>query len=578
MFYRPVDNGQGAQAEKVELDQTHGLDIVLVELGNHALPAFFTVQRAEIGKHGGRDHHAAGVLAGIARHALQRQRHIKNGPDVFFVVIGLAQVLGFIQRLGQGHAQVEGNHLGDAVDETVGLAHDAADIAHHRLRRHGAVGNDLRDAVAAVFLRHIVDHPVAPFHAEVDIEVRQGDTLGVEETFEQQVELQRIEIGDLQGIGHQRASAGTTSGADGNAVVLGPLDKVGNDKEVAGKAHIVDYVQLDLQAIFVLLALLGIVRVALIEQHLQALFQALVGNPAEITFLGLALGNRKLRQIAFAQLDFQIAAAGDFNAVGQRLGNIGKQLGHFLAAAQILLLAVVFRPARVVEGAPVMDADAGLVGLEFLGFEKTHVIGGHHRQIVLDGQLHRLGDIGLLVLATGALQLDIETVVEAPGPLLQTADGQLALPGQQGAADIAIAPAGQGNQAFGGPTTVLQNPLGLDNRHATVLAFEIAAGNQPRQVQIAGPVLRQQHHGIRRLLLVTVAHQGIDADNGLDAGAQRGAGELDHGEQVTLVGQRHRRHAILGHRRHQRLDPHQPVNQRVFGMYSQVDKTGFDGH
>ena len=78
VLHRPVDDGERAQTEKVELDQADGLDVVLVELGDHALPAFFTVQRAEIGQHGRRDHHAAGVFAGVARQAFQRQRHIDD--------------------------------------------------------------------------------------------------------------------------------------------------------------------------------------------------------------------------------------------------------------------------------------------------------------------------------------------------------------------------------------------------------------------------------------------------------------------------------------------------------------------
>ena len=57
--------------------------------------------------------------------------------------------------------------------------------------------------------------PVAFFHAEVDVKVGHGDTFRVEETFEQQVEFQRIEVGDFQCVRHQRAGTGTTAGPTG---------------------------------------------------------------------------------------------------------------------------------------------------------------------------------------------------------------------------------------------------------------------------------------------------------------------------------------------------------------------------
>ena len=62
--------------EEVELDQAGGLDVVLVELRDRSAAALFAVQRREVGEHGGRDHHAAGVHAGVARQALERAREV----------------------------------------------------------------------------------------------------------------------------------------------------------------------------------------------------------------------------------------------------------------------------------------------------------------------------------------------------------------------------------------------------------------------------------------------------------------------------------------------------------------------
>ena len=85
----PVDNGQGAQPEEVELDQTDRLHIVLVELGNDTLPALFAVKRGKIRQFAGRDHHPPGVFAGITGDPLQLQRHVDQALHLFVVVVAI---------------------------------------------------------------------------------------------------------------------------------------------------------------------------------------------------------------------------------------------------------------------------------------------------------------------------------------------------------------------------------------------------------------------------------------------------------------------------------------------------------
>ena len=97
---------------------------------------------------------------------------------------------------------VGGNHLGDAIDFGVGNVHGAAGILDRRLGRHGAEGDDLRHLVAAVLLGDVVDDLAAAVHAEVDVDVGQADALGIEEALEQQLVLQRIDVGDAERVGH----------------------------------------------------------------------------------------------------------------------------------------------------------------------------------------------------------------------------------------------------------------------------------------------------------------------------------------------------------------------------------------
>ena len=129
------------------------------------------------------------------------------------------------------------HQLAQLVHLPVGHLQHAADVAQHAARLQGAEGDDLRHLVAAVALLHVADHLVAAVLAEVDVEVGHRHALGIEEALEQQPEADRIEIGDGERVGDERAGAGAAARADRNAVRLRPLNEIGDDQEVAGIFH-----------------------------------------------------------------------------------------------------------------------------------------------------------------------------------------------------------------------------------------------------------------------------------------------------------------------------------------------------
>ena len=132
-----------------------------------------------------------------------------------------------------GVGRILRHQLGQLVDLAVGHLQHAADVAQHAARLQRSEGDDLRDLVAAVALLHVVDHLAAAVLAEVDVEVGHRHAFGIEEALEQQAEADRIEIGDGQRIGDQRAGARAAARPDRNALRLGPFDEVGDDQEVA---------------------------------------------------------------------------------------------------------------------------------------------------------------------------------------------------------------------------------------------------------------------------------------------------------------------------------------------------------
>ena len=223
--------------EEVELHQARGLDVILVELRDHAAALVVGVQRGELGQLRRRDHHATGVHAGIARQPFERPREIDEVLDLLVFLVETLELGLLFERIVERDAELEGNELGDLVDVAVAHAEHATHVAHHGLRRHGAVGDDLRHAFAAILLRHVFDDAVAPVHAEVDVEVRHRHAFRVEEALEQQVVLERIEVGDAERIRHQRAGARAAARPHRHAVGTRPADEIRDDEEVARETH-----------------------------------------------------------------------------------------------------------------------------------------------------------------------------------------------------------------------------------------------------------------------------------------------------------------------------------------------------
>ena len=102
----------------------------------------------------------------------------------------------------------------------------------------------------AVFVFHPFQHTTATVVVEVGIDIRQRDTVWIEETLKQQVVLQRIDLGDAETVGHHRTSSGATSRTYHHAkLVASGVDEVLHDEEVARETHRLHDVELKLHTI-----------------------------------------------------------------------------------------------------------------------------------------------------------------------------------------------------------------------------------------------------------------------------------------------------------------------------------------
>ena len=159
------------------------------------------------------------------------------------------------------------------------------------------------------------------------------------------------------------------------------------------------------------------------QQNAKALFQTVEGHLAEILVDGHAIGDREVGQEVRAQLHFDVAALGDLDGVFQRLGNVAEQLGHFLGAFEVLLIAVILRTPRIVEGAALTDANTGFVGGEVFLLDEAHIVGRHQRRTELLGQGHGAVQLFFIVGAVGALDFQIETIREHRHPFARQGFG-----------------------------------------------------------------------------------------------------------------------------------------------------------
>src|SRR6185503_2150667 len=129
---RPVEDRQRRQSQKVELDQTDELDVILVELGNQRVGARLRIKRAEIGQLARSDQHPAGMHADVARQALQLLGQAQELAHFLFGRLALveqrldlARVDDIRRRVAAAPLQrhratgLEWNQFGDAVTEAV---------------------------------------------------------------------------------------------------------------------------------------------------------------------------------------------------------------------------------------------------------------------------------------------------------------------------------------------------------------------------------------------------------------------------------------------------------------------------
>ena len=393
-LHAALQDRQRGQAEEVELHQPGLLDIFHVVLRDEHVALRIAIQRHQLAQRPVADHHPGGMGAGMAIQPLELQRDLHQPAHRLVAGAHLLQPLLAVDRLTQRHrlGRIVRDQFADLVDHEEWQTQHAADVAHRRARLQLAEGDDLRHPVAAIFAAHIGDHLVATVLAEIDVEIRHRHALRVQEPLEQQPKRDRIDVGDGQRPRRQRSGARAASRTDRNVVRLGPLDEVGDDHEIAGKAHRRDHVQLERQPRAIRLAC-GLVR----PHRRKPGREPLLGHRPQRLFLAAARPHlRTDRQQRLARLGHHRAAPGDRQRVVAGLRQIGEQRPHRLRRLEPLLRRDP-PPVALGHGAALGDAQQRIVRLVHLRRREEAFVGRHQRQAEFVGQpdqprLHRLLD------------------------------------------------------------------------------------------------------------------------------------------------------------------------------------------
>ena len=545
------DNRQRTQAQEVHLEQAHvgnGMALVLgnldaalgVELGGHVL-----VDGVAADQNGARVHALA------TGEALNRERRVDDAAGVVVLFIGLGKI-GVKQILFAGllfehllelDLGVARDHLGQALAHVDRVVQDACGVVDGLLGLNGRVGDDVGDLLGTVELANVLHDLEAPLIVEVHIDIGHLGTLRGQEPLEHQAVLERVERGDVHGVGDDSAGGRATAGADADAVVLGPLHILSDDQKVGGKALVAD------DLVFVLKALFDVDATDLARGPVVAivLAQALLALAAELALVRLAgIEQREARQDDGVPVELHVALVGDLERVVAGLGAIREHRPHLLLGLHVKLRAGHTHAVGVVDLGVHTDAHDDVLHGGVLAAQVMEVVGGD------DLDTHLLGDIderavhllvGQAVIGGNAvfLNLDIEVagvegVAEGLGPL----DGAFHVTAVDVFGDDARDAGTRADHALGVAAQVVE-------RHAGLIVKALHSGLRDRlhQVDVALLVLGQKDHVVELGLVVAGERLirrkvNLAAKDGLDD-----QGRLEFVDVALLVPHGHVLH-ILG--------------------------------
>ena len=374
-------------------------------------------------------------------------------------------------------------------------------------------------ALGAVELAHVLHDLEAPLVVEVHIDIGHLGALDGEEPLEHEAVLERVEGGDVHGVGDDGAGGRATARPHADAVLLGPAHVLLHDEEVVGEALGADDVVLELEALEHVDAgdrdVAPVGAVAAREALLALLAEALLGGLAGVE-------QRELGQVHVRPVELVAALGRDLEGVVERFGTPGEERAHLVLGLEVELGALHALAVDVIDLGVGADAAHGVLRGGVRTREVVDVVGRDD----LDAQAVRELDQVLRERLVGpavaegepvVLDLDVEVVaedaLEGAGPLLRLVEVAV----EDVLGDDAL-------HAGGGADEALMVALEHGERGAGPVVEHLVGGlgHHLEQVVVARLVLGEQDHmvatlGGRDLLDRVVGDEvGLAAEDGLD--------------------------------------------------------------
>ena len=511
----------------------------------------------------------------MAGQALQSGGNFEQLRHLRVVLFHLAQLRRLFERVLEADVQGVRHQLGDLVDLGEGQVERPARISDHRLRAHGAEGDDLAHILAAVFFRYVVDHVDAATHAEIDVDIRKSDALRIEKTLEEQTVLQRIDVRNLQGVGYQAARRRPASRPHRNAFLARKPDKIPDNQEIARKPHLLDEFDFAIQALLV-----GLERVlqpaggAQPFQPLAAPDESFPRDPFKEAVQGLTRGDGEVRKDVLLLLQMHVAARRNFRRARQRLRNLAEELLHLREGFEVELLRRKLHAGGIIDGFPRLDTHQHVLGACIGLRDVMTVVGGHKGNSRLSREPHQLRINALLLGNPVVLNFeeeiafaeDVSQVVSRPLGGFVTVRGKRRR-------HFSAKAGGEADQPVGVPGQQVFIDAGL-----VIKALRVGRGSELHQIAVASLVLAENHQVVRTVGVLSLVkavgrrHVNFAADDGFQAALHGRFVKLHRAKQVSVVGDGHRGLFQLRGAVHQPRHLTGAVEQTVIRMKMKVNK------
>ena len=433
-----LDDRQVAQPEEVHLQQAEVLDAVhLVLRDDRGVTRIgaglgLALDGQVLGQRLVGDDDGGGVDAVLAPEPLEALGDVDHQLRVRVLLVHLAKVGGGHvavlvtldaletgpQRRVAAHHQ-RGHRLGDLVPEGIGKAEDPGAVAHGRPGLDRRERDDLSHVVRAVTLGDVPDHLAAAALVEVHVYVGHLLAARVQETLEEQVVADRVEIDDAQAVGDAASRRRATARTDPDPRLARVADDVPDDEEVGREPHLGDDPQLEVEP-------LGHFRRDL---RAVACRGALVGQMGQVAGRRLLVGvslerlrDRELRESRLAELELDLRPLGYPQRVVACGRHLAEEAPHLLRALQVVLLALELEALRVVDRGAGLHAQQSVMSDSVLAPAVMAVVGGDQRGVERAGDADEAGIGPALCVEAVILQLD-EQVLPAEDVLKPSRPG-----------------------------------------------------------------------------------------------------------------------------------------------------------